>query len=76
MSPPARAPYYFDNEQHGWPIADCARMLMDDLARFAKPARDFRGDAHGRIWCAALDEASAPGVYVRQRRWACRAPRA
>lgn len=66
-APPTRAPHYFDNEQRGWPIADCARMLMDDLARFVKPARDFRGDARGHIWCAALDQTGARLAFTSDK---------
>lgn len=58
-APPSRPPYYSDNETYGWPIAQCAGFLVDTLASFVKPARDFRGDAAGHIWCAYLDKTSA-----------------
>lgn len=58
-APPTRAPHYFNNDQHGWPIADCAGFLVSTLAHFVKPALEFRGDANGHVWCAQLDKTSA-----------------
>jgi len=66
-APPTRAPYYFDNEQHGWPITECAGFLVNTLAGFVKPALDFRGDASGHIWCAQLDKTSARLAFTSDK---------
>jgi len=50
VTPPARAPHYFDNQQYGWPTRQCAIHLVSTLANWTHPAVTFSGDAEGRIW--------------------------
>jgi len=48
--PPARAPYYVDNETYGWEMRQCAINLIGTLAGWLSKPLEFRGDANGRIW--------------------------
>jgi hypothetical protein len=67
VTPPLRRPHYFDNEAHGWAIAECAAALVDRLAGFVKPALEFKGDAHGRIWCVELEQARARLAFTSDK---------
>jgi hypothetical protein len=53
--PPIREPYYFDNEQHGYPLDECARGLLWTLQSFVSRPTDFVGNAKGHAWIAQKD---------------------
>ena len=48
--PPSREPYYFDNEQYGWGMRQCAINLIATLSGWVRNPLEFKGDAIGRIW--------------------------
>lgn len=60
--PPARAPFYIWQEQHGWSARDCAMGLIDQLCGFVRCAEAglvFKGDAAGRIWVVEAESERA-----------------
>lgn len=63
-APPTRAPHYLGNEDHGWPLEDCASFLIDTLAGWAREPYEFRGHANGRLWRQRVDKASARLLFV------------
>lgn len=63
-TPPTRAPYYIDNESHGWPLESCASGLISTLASWVREPYEFRGHANGRIWRQRVDKTSARLLFV------------
>jgi hypothetical protein len=48
--PPSREPYYFENEQYGVPMRQCAINLISTLSGWCAKPFEFRGSATGRVW--------------------------
>lgn len=65
--PPTREPHYLDNEQHGWPLAACARMLLATLAGFVRPPLNFKGSANGHAWIAHGDDNAARIAFTSDK---------
>lgn len=64
-TPPRRAPFYFDAEQYGVPLDQCARNLLRTLTGFADGV-DVQGDLTGRLTLLRDDENSAE-VHIQMR---------
>jgi hypothetical protein len=65
--PPQRVPHYSDNEQHGWPLDQCARNLLATLAGFVHAPTDFKGSAVGHAWLAHRDDHTARIAFTSDR---------
>jgi len=64
MSPPTRPPHYVGNEDHNWPLEDCAGFLIDTLSSWVREPYEFRGHANGRLWRQRVDKVSAHLLFV------------
>lgn len=65
--PPIRQPHYGDNEQHGWPLEQCARNLLWTLHRFVYRPTDFVGSANGHAWIAHKDHNNARIAFTSDK---------
>ncbi|MGE0739730.1 MAG: hypothetical protein AB7O98_00185 [Hyphomonadaceae bacterium] len=67
IGPPLREPHYFDNQQHNWPLDQCARNLLTTLAGFVHRPTDFKGGANGHAWIAHRDDANARIAFTSDK---------
>lgn len=65
--PPTREPHYFDNEQYGWSLDQCARNLLATLCVFVHRPTDFTGSATGHAWVAHRDENNARIAFTSDK---------
>jgi hypothetical protein len=66
--PPLRPPHYIGNESYGWPLADCARGLIGQLASWVRDPVEFRGDARGRIWSTTRADDDHATLFFKSER--------
>lgn len=66
-TPPIREPHYFDNQQHGNALDQCARGLLWTLWGFVYSPKDFTGSAKGHAWLAHHDEVSARIAFTSDK---------